>query len=265
MSGKFFTIREDIIYFLILNIEKEFSVKDLILSYLHKNLYFEEGINKYERFNEIFEMNQIIKKMEKKKYISIKNKKIILNQNNQYVFSVIERMINLREKMSKSYNDFKMNNNFMEKMKLKIESSEEQNSDNDFEKVFCDDDRDFESEYEKDDDDDDSDNSNNSEDINMNYNNNGIYKIKSETSKEVYTINLNDNSCTCNGFIYSKYSPPICKHIIKFKPIKIIYITELKGKNKKRKTETIKYEFINNNEEEKNDNNYFKCEEEDSD
>lgn len=254
MSGKFYTIREDIIYFLINNIDKQFSEKEFILTYLHKNLYFEKGINQYERFTEIHEINKILQRMVKKGYINIKQKKITLNFNNDYVKKISERIEKLSYNMIQSYNAFKINKNFMDNININYKNKNKKEDDindmdfEEYEKEFSDDDRDLESEYDENNDSDEEDemldnNINNfNKDIKDMIGVNGIYKIKSDNSKDIYIVDAQNKTCTCKGFLYSVYSPPICKHIIKFNPIQKSYRIENNGK--RRKKDTVKYEFI---------------------
>jgi hypothetical protein len=41
------------------------------------------------------------------------------------------------------------------------------------------------------------------------------YKIKSDKSDEEYLININERTCTCKSFYYSREYPQNCKHLIK--------------------------------------------------
>ncbi len=212
MSGKFFTIREDIIYFLINNDNHNLSVKEFMIEYLKKNLYFEKGINQFERLTEIHEMSKIIKRLEYLGYIKVdQQKKIKLNFSNDYVKKIVERINNLENKLKSSYDIFKLNKVFLNH--LELESKKKNNfitNNQEFEaneKEFSDDDRDEESEYS------DLNDSDCDDDDNMNINSKNIIKIKSKNSNNVYKVDKENRTCTCQGFIYSRYVPKNCKHV----------------------------------------------------
>ncbi len=214
MSGKFYTIREDIIFFLIEN-EKEkkdfLSVKEFIFKYLLKNLYFEEGINQFERLTEIHEISKILKRMEYLNYIKIDSKKKIqLNHSNEYVVKIIERIETFNNKLKDSYDIFKLNKVFLEHLELGTKNKNNFIIDNEefkeYEKEFSDDDRDNESIYSNID-------SDNDEYNNDNFDNKDIIKIKRKNTGETYIVDKDNRTCTCNGFLYSRCEPKNCKHV----------------------------------------------------
>ncbi len=213
MSGKFFTIREDIIHFLINHDNHNLSMKEFIIEYLCKNLYFEKGIDQYERLTEIHEISKIIKRMEYLGYIIFdQHKKIKINYSNNYVKKIVERTNNLENKLKASYDIFKLNKVFLNH--LEFESKKNNNNFitnneefKEYEKEFSDDDRDNESEYS------DTDDSDYSDEDNLKMRSTNIIKIKSKNSNEIYKVDKENRTCTCPGFTYSRYVPKNCKHV----------------------------------------------------
>ncbi len=269
MSGKFFTIREDIIFFLIENekIQNEFiSVKEFIFKYLLKNLYFEEGINQFERLTEIHEISKIIKRMEYLNYIKIDNKKKIqLNYSNKYVEKIKNRIETFNSKIKDTYDIFKLNKVFLDHLELGTKKKNNFIIDNeefkDYEKEFSDDDRDNDSEYsfecsDSGNENDDDDESNNNE----SFINKNIVKIKSQNTDQTYIVDKSYRTCTCQGFIYSRYEPKNCKHVEKHCG-KIDYVLKERKKSIRKKKSIQIEEPLNKKYKDNNYNyNYFQAE-----